>query len=686
MQKYHMLKKDGKIHFPEQIVFFDAETTERISKGTTTEDWEEKTLTLRLGWAMHWDRSRDIKTWKYFTTGPQLWEWVENLPYPEIVIFAHNVMFDMTVTSGFTQLLSVRGWMTEKIYMEGNVFMLELQKETRKILIYDTMNYAPTSLKTLGEAIGTPKMPTPDFNNVTDQALSIYCKNDVLVLSQFIRILFRFLEKNDLTRFRPTAASLASGAFRHRFHDPKHRPIWIHARADAVALERDSYLGGICDCFKIGRFKTRLHKLDINSMYPHIMRNNPLPSKLEWSSNTPTHEDLHLALTGGKDAIADVTITLPADKAYIAAKFTKNQEDKTGFIAGTFRCCITTPELQYVLKNGTIDKIHRLSIYNKTELFKEYVDFFYTHRIKYDKTGNTAFSMLCKLFLNALYGKWAAKDREYEELTCDAAPDFSNYEFIRENDRFRVLHFGKKIWKITKTEDNAEDSFVAISSLITARARMHMIKIIEDAGRQNTYYCDTDSIIVNDEGLQNLKNANHLDRAGKKTLGKLKYEGESRDSEFIRPKHYTFAGETKIKGVRKKHDNLMPDPKKPGTIRIQQEQFTRAKTNMRDGDIERQRIVKVIKNIRIDYDKGAVDNHDVIPFNAADIDPFIKSDRLHEVMEAAAKRAQQRRMPETRTPIKQAALHDAYAHLDRSLAPEEQFINPSMKELLSEMT
>jgi len=126
------------------------------------------------------------------------------------------------------------------------------------------------------------------------------------------------------------------------------------------------------------------------------------------------------------------------------------------------------------------------------------------------------------------------------------------------------------------------------------------------AGRENVYYCDTDSLIVNEKGLLNLK-----DLIDKDKLGFLKVEGESVNNFFIKPKYYIFDGKEIIKGVKKSSIRLYDGEKE---LIILSEQFERFNSALRNGTIDRQRVKKVNKVISKLYDKGHIVDGCIVPY------------------------------------------------------------------------
>lgn len=91
-----------------------------------------------------------------------------------------------------------------------------------------------------------------------------------------------------------------------------------------------------------------------------------------------------------------------------------------------------------------------------------------------------------------------------------------------------------------------QDSFPAIASHIAAAGRCVLWDYVLKAGKRNCYYADTDSIIVNQQGYDNL--AEWIDPL---KLGYLKVEGVTHRMEFHAKKDYVFGNERVSKGIRK---------------------------------------------------------------------------------------------------------------------------------------
>jgi hypothetical protein len=591
---FHIFRENDKLNLQNNFIFVDTET-KRIGK-------EEQ---FYLGWLLYWDRSKNIKHYVFLKDKKMFYDYCLTLmkELDHLFIFAHNTDFDIKVLGGISLFIK-DGFVVDSFYINGGLFIIRLKKKNKVIEILDSMNYIPMSLKKIGESMGLNKIDI-DFNKCTDLELSNYCKNDVEILFLFIKKLLLFLESYNLSKLKPTVSSLALNIFRHKFYSKKNNPIYIHGWEKAIELERLSYRGGISDCFRVGEhFKDKLFKLDINSMYPYIMKNYKCPTKLIYYRDiTSCKSSLLLKIFNkyfdSKLIIARCKINLPKQYAYILVKTEIDKQNKSMFLSGTFIVSLTTPELQFVKKYGKIIEIYNLALYESSIIFDKFVDFFYEKRKEFDKNNNKAYKMFCKYILNSLYGKFGQLQTSYYEYTSKKENYSSKLIIDTINERnYLEMSLGNKIFEVEDSGKNSFDSFVAISSFITAYARMYLIELIILAKRENVYYVDTDCLIVNLIGYNNLFNFINKD-----VLGKLKLEEESNDTTIYRPKYYIFNNIEKCKGIKKSAKRLFENDKK---LIIEQEQFTRFKTSLRKNEFNKQTVNNIIKEINKTYDKGII--------------------------------------------------------------------------------
>lgn len=589
---WHRLKENKSTGYPRNLIFYDTETEPKQIDDSLT----EHRLKLGVAWFVRREykdhhQKEDITL---FTTKDQFFDFVlDHLePRKSTYIFSHNQNFDFAVIDGIN-LFNKPGWELKKFIFSNQMFLFHYKYDHNSVYFIDTLNYFRRSLAEMGKVIGLPKLEI-DFERCEFEELANYCYRDVEIIKEFVLRMINMLKKYDMCYFKPTIASLADATFRHGYMTT---PIMIHASTPATTLERASYRGGRAECFKIGTFRNNnFYDLDVNSMYPFVMRNYKLPYKLVTLFQNPSEDDI-LRNIDEFDVIchANITINQPA----IAVK-----KDRLYFPIGTFNAYLTTPEFQYVIEHGKINEIYRCTLYEKKVLFKDYVDFFYKFKANINHEYSDFEQSFGKLLLNSLYGRFGLSIEPYIKIPgADIAENYIAHFYDHDLDKW-VYEIGISGHTYTKTtKQEGKDSFVPIPSFVSAYSRMLIWDFINIAGVENTYYTDTDSLFVNQAGYDNLFDEIHATE-----LGKLKVVNTTDYLKINNVKNYQFGYDRKIKGIR--HDALSDDDKI-----FHQEHFFTLKGILKDGLSGHAYTKKVKRCIRGKYLKGNVDkNGNVTPF------------------------------------------------------------------------
>jgi len=580
----HILRQNELNSLPSRIIFYDTESCQEKIDDSTTEH------TFRLGWMcfVRIRRKGDIKfqeEWKSIRTKEEFWDEVEKRAYNKtrLYLIAHNQHFDFIVLDGFNELKK-RGWELKKWIVDASLFILTFKKDKKTIIVLDSTNIFKFSIKSLGDTLGKKKLDI-DFSTATDDELSVYCKRDVEILVETFKRWILFLREHELGNFKYTLASQAFTAFRHRF---MHHDIYIHDNQGVISLERKAYRGGRTECFYIGEINNKVYDLDVNSLYPFVMREFEYPTKLIKHGN-------HLSIEGLKRFLSKYCVI-----AHVRVNTRENvfgiKKERLIFPIGRFDAYLCTEELKYALEHNMIEEIFEYALYEKEKLFVDYVDFFYELKEKYTREGNKVYRMLTKLFLNSLYGKFGQKNEKIELIgeTDNNEIIVSDYIDIVHHRYGKLIQFNGQQYIKFKEYEEAFDSFVAIAAEITANARVHLWRLIQKAGKENVYYCDTDSLFVNEQGYNRLK-----DVIDNYRLGFLKLEAIGHRVIIRNVKDYIFDDTEKIKGVRK-------DSTKIGEYKYKTYRFLKFRTLLRKGKLDRVIVEEYIKTLKDDYKKGIV--------------------------------------------------------------------------------
>ena len=624
----HLIKHNKTIRNQRYFLFYDTETEEGEGgyREIGGDSKELKRLSLKMGWACFWDRKRDYEEWFYFTKIRAFWDWVFNIiekkKVKKLWVYAHNQDFDFKVMDALNYL-TLNNWECSFWTAENFNFMLIFNKvlgeDHKRIYFLDTTNYARISLRDLGEHMGLLKGEV-NFKDVSDEDLKAYCRTDVEIIYKFIRGFIEFLKDNNLGSLKYTIAGTSYKCYTHRFM-PKDikASINVHDHKKAVELERGSYKGGRTECFKLGEVEEFVYDLDVNSMYPYQMKKYKGPTKLiSYESKERSGEDFKRfylnAKSDGLLVIADLEFYLPEGFNNIGVKTKIDKIDTLVFPGGHIRSSVCSPEIEYILEHGDIITSYQINLYEGAYLFTDFVNYFYEKKSMYKEEGNLTYLMMCKIILNSLYGKFGQKnpiqvfkkfnDGKKDIMFCKEIDDNVDEKHIST----AVYRIGNIGWYGTGEYEEGFNSLVAIPCFISAYARLHLGYLMDVAGKGNFYYCDTDSIFVNEEGYKNIRNRGFL---GSK-LGLLKVEDEGylnikgcKDYQFIKGLSYDHTGITgydelvKVKGVKKSAEEI-----EEGVY--EQERFIRIKTALKYGLTKDQYVYTEIKHLSREYKKGIV--------------------------------------------------------------------------------
>ena len=261
-----ILKEVKSKYIPGMWIFFDSETHPE-AKGFIDSQY------FTLGWTCYWNRWSNhypgFYEWKFWDNEEKVCRYFHDLARREkqVLLVGHNIFFDLQAC-GFFQYFTQWKWKLDFIYDKGLTYILRCKRSGKTLTILSTTNWFDQSLEKLGEVIGLEKGKV-NFETATIEELKIYCRRDVEILVHAMRYYITFLRQHNLGKFSLTKASQAANAFRHAFMDHK---IVLHKAPDVTMLERDAYMGGRVECFRLGKQDGGpFVSLDINSMYSFVM-------------------------------------------------------------------------------------------------------------------------------------------------------------------------------------------------------------------------------------------------------------------------------------------------------------------------------------------------------------------------------------------------------------------------------
>lgn len=397
--------------------------------------------------------------------------------YRGYVAYAHNGgRFD------FLHLLKIlrtderfRGFTASLVKLAGTIVTIDIRKDKHKWILRDSYKLMPFKLADIGAKFaldvnkGEFDHKKINWGNWLDlePEWRPYLEKDCVVLYQALRKEEDYLrERYGVTLKRNiTLPSVAKDTFATNYLKaaiPSHR--WAE---DDI---RKAYFGGRVEIFK--RKITNAHYYDVNSLYPYVMRNMPMPV------GRPVKGKLTLNDFG----IVKARVTSPPDIAIPVLPYVEPGKKKLLFPRGTWTGFFTTPELRLAAEKGYTVDIEYGYKFAQAKLFTEYIDELYA--LKERSAPDSLDYTMSKLLMNSLYGKFGqGRTKKKYYLNPDSliglTPEYEDCD-------------GLELYSNEVTNESGS-ILPAIACFVTSYARIELYKHLDG---HDPAYCDTDSVMT----------------------------------------------------------------------------------------------------------------------------------------------------------------------------------------------
>jgi hypothetical protein len=163
------------------------------------------------------------------------------------------------------------------------------------------------------------------------------------------------------------------------------------------------------------------------------------------------------------------------------------------------------PELEEAIRAGEIDVtfLNEGLLFDKgTNVFEEYVQFFFKMKQDAEDVGNKGLRELAKLLLNSLWGKLGQRSYPCREWVQDAARlDFLIKEI--ESGRYELCKLenreSHRVWiqyRVVKDLNNLSNTAYQLAAFVSMWGRVMLHRKVLSVHGQRVLYCDTDSGII----------------------------------------------------------------------------------------------------------------------------------------------------------------------------------------------
>lgn len=561
MIKY-LRHNDGE-SIPERWLFIGTETIPVGPEGNNKvkEKW------FRLGMARYVRFSKGKiadDAWHRINEPAELWQLVEKLQKPDrsLWVCSHQLYHDLTATH-FWELLekgkyhvyldkanAVASGGRKKREFKGYMVLshrptfLYLCGVKGRVHFVDSNNYAAVSTATIADSMSLRKPTLPDWKD-SDEVWFDWCEHSVRSASEFMAGVLKQWYADGIGTWKPTAAMLSMTSFRHHCKVNEGREdcprVVVDDDAEKIALQRIGYMGGRVACYFVGKTSKILHCVDVNGLYPYVMRQYEYPYRLAYYTDNSTVEQVRGFInTHGVMAAVRICSGL--------REYPCKSRERQVHATGTFWTVLCGEELRRAIVSGDVDKTGWVMVFNLASIFRRWVDYWWKRKTDAKYNGDIAGSIYAKTILNSLSGKWAQRGGRWNDRpNLFPARHWGEWTMYDESSdtSHRLRAIAGKVQEYVEGNP-PEHCFPAISAFITANGREYMRGIRGELPVRSVYHQATDSLIIDDAALSELENSGMICQD---TLGRLKREQSGEGGEFLGINHYRIGSEWTMQGL-----------------------------------------------------------------------------------------------------------------------------------------
>lgn len=473
----------------------------------------------------------DIDTLETKYRGIDLDGFMEWLSDKNTVCYFHNLKFDgefilpWLLFNGFTfsresETKTFNTLITDDgLFYSITVIFEKKNKKYKKVVFYDSLKKLPFPVATIAKAFNLPiskgsidyDAPRPKGYEPTPEEWE-YIETDCMIVASALNTQFA-QGLNKMTNASDALNGYKAIISKEQF------ARWFPVLPIELDMDlRRAYKGGwtFLNPKHTNRRGLKGIVLDVNSLYPWVMRTKMLPYGYPMYFEGEYQEDpnfpLYIVRLSCRFKLKEghlPTIQLKNNGRFVATEYLTTSEDEEG-IDTPIDITLTSVDLKLFLDHYDVEEPTYINGYKfraSDMMFAEYID--YWSHVKETSTG--AIRQLAKLMLNSLYGKFASNPQARQKV-----PYMDEYDYVR--------------YELDEMEER-DPVYTAMGAFITAYAREKTIRSAQSV-YDRFIYADTDSLhLIGSETPEGLE-------IHPTKLGAWKNEGEFVDSKYIRAKTY----------------------------------------------------------------------------------------------------------------------------------------------------
>jgi len=462
----------------------------------------EEVQSWSMGAAVRWRRDlrdnqrREAET---FSSAYDMWLWIDGFCRKGMrtVAMAHNLGYDVRIAQ-VLDILPKLGWVLEWCNLDRNVSAMTWRSDHGTLVLADLYTWLPMPLQKVGELLDLPKLQMPHPNASKDR-WERYCLRDAEIVAAAMGELVDFIDTEQLGNWQPTGAGMSYATWRHKFMTHK---VLVHDHEDVIAAERAAMHTGRAEAWRHGNLSGEVWtEADMRTAYTHIAAESELPTKYKFTTGAiTTRQYEELSSRYRVLCLCDVSTDLPVVPYH--------NGERTLWPVGRFTTWLWDVEVNELLGEGQGVRILRSHVYTKAPILGDWAHWVLGIVNAERDSVSPVVRAYAKHCGRALIGRLALRAPRWEvyggnpggEVGISHDVDYASGQ-VR-----RMMHVGDRTLVETERVEG-RDSLPQVTGWIMAECRVRLHWAMRAAGYENLAHVDTDSVLVNKQGLINLRGA-----------------------------------------------------------------------------------------------------------------------------------------------------------------------------------
>lgn len=469
-------------------------------------------------------------------TPGSLWQMMagEGLPADEVVIWVHNLPFDLRISEAM-RLLPQLGYELDSIVLERTAAWSSWVSGQGKLTICDLYSWLPVSLDRIASEAQLKRAPF-DYGSATDFDLTLRCLSDVYVTSMAVYDVVTWLMDNEPGPFRPTGSGQSYAYWRRQYLESK--CVLVHDDLAALAAEREAMHAGRAESWRHGLVKGPLYEYDLPLAYCRIAAECTQPTKLAYRLPSIDRER-YLKLTESHHVLSLVEVQ--TDRPTVPAR----RGSEIIWPVGKFNTVLWDNEVFLARSEGATVEVGPSWVYHKGTPLKDVTRRLLAWVENPAPEVTRLVRIMLKNWARTLIGRCALRYRRWDDhgtLPFDGL-SLESWHDIDTGESGELLHVGRRVLELSDMYDSPI-STPQITSYIMAEARVRLYHLALSAGLGDVVYMDTDCVIVTAQGAKNLQRAIENDMAWG-----LVHKATWDSADIRGPRHISLDRTTRISGI-----------------------------------------------------------------------------------------------------------------------------------------